>query len=292
MDDIQLTFNGSATARIAPEAGFCCLSWIVDGREHLHLPVPEEEFRTKPKTGGIPLLYPYANRLRTDPWPGRDDVKRDDGVPCHGFLLRFSSWDKLESSAHRAEATLEWSRHEELMSLFPYGHSLKIAFELGERSLRATTTVAANAGVDVPISFGWHPYLSLAPTPHEDLNLVTPMLRQVQLDAKGIPVRDRSGALQLDASKNPSGSLAGRAFDDLYQLQERGAELQLMGDTAGIHMRLDSQWSYIQIYSPADADFACIEPMTAPVAALSDDRDHPTVKSGETFEATFEMSVV
>ena len=292
MDDIQLTFNKSTTARISPGAGFCCVSWAVDGKEHLHLPLPEAEFIGTLKTGGVPLLYPFANRLRSDPWPGREDVKRDDGVPCHGFLLRFSSWDDLEVESHRAVATLDWANHEELMSLFPHAHRLRVTFELGERSLEATTSIEANGGDDVPVSFGWHPYLTIPGMTHDDLELVLPDLQQVQLDGSGIPIRTSSGDLVLDAPSNVSGSLASRSFDNLYRLETPGSSVELRGGGSGIKMDLDSNWGFIQLYSPEEAAFAAIEPMTAPVAALSDSRDLRVVKAGDTFEATFKVSEV
>ena len=100
MDDIHLSTECGTRARIAPDCGFCCLSWSVGGMELLHLPVPEAEFRTRPKTGGVPLLYPYANRLRTDPWPDRPEVKRDGRLPCHGFLLRHARWTDLHVEGH------------------------------------------------------------------------------------------------------------------------------------------------------------------------------------------------
>ena len=65
----------------------------------------------------------------------------------------------------------------------------------------------------------------------------------------------------------------------------------LEGPGSAIRVRMDRHWGFIQLYSPSDGDFACIEPMTGPVAALSDGRDHPTVAPGERFEASFELSV-
>lgn len=292
MDDIQLAAGAGSSARIAPEAGFCCLSWTVDGGQHLHLPVGEEEFRRKPKTGGVPLLYPYANRLRSDPWPDRPDVKRDGGLPCHGFLLRFSAWDQIDAAEDQATVVLDWAAHEELMSLFPYAHRLETSFQLGERSLRATTVVEANGGDDVPISFGWHPYLALPGVSHDQLELALPPLKHVHMDDQGIPVRDGSGALVEDEASDFSGSLAGRSFDDLYRLCEPGGSFELRGGNASLRLELDENWGFVQLYSPDGADFACMEPMTAPVAALSDGRDHPTVAAGERFEASFELSLL
>ena len=290
MDDIHLIHESGTRARIAPDCGFCCLSWQVDGREFLHLPVPEQEFRTVPRTGGVPLLYPFANRLRSDPWPDHPLIKRDRGVPCHGFLLRFGRWDHVQVEPARATASLDWTSHEDLMALFPHAHRLEIAFEVGPRTLRVRTLVEADGGEEVPISFGWHPYLRPPDTRHEELVLDLPELDHVRLDDRGLPVRDASGALVLDSGGEVGGPLAGRTFDDLYRITgDRSGRLE--GRDAGIELRLDDQWRFLQIFSPEGAPFACIEPMTAAVASLSDDRDHPTIAAGARFEACFELFV-
>ena len=292
MDDIHLRDESGTTARIAPAAGFCCLSWMVGGREFLHLPVPEETFRTLPKTGGVPLLYPYANRLRHDPWPGHPELKRDNGLPCHGFLLRFSAWDDLLVEPSRATAVLDWSRHPELMELFPHRHQLRITFEVGPGCLRATTVVEADGGDDVPISFGWHPYLAIPGVTHDHLELEVSDLQRVRLDDRGLPLRSATDDLLCDPPHAVGGSLAGRSFDDLYRIErEDGASYGLIGPDAVIRVRCDDQWNFLQIYSPSDGDFACIEPMTGAVAALSDGDDHPVLPAGDRMSASFELSV-
>ena len=65
----------------------------------------------------------------------------------------------------------------------------------------------------------------------------------------------------------------------------------MIGPDAEIRVRCDDQWNFLQIYSPLDGDFACIEPMTGAVAALSDGDDHPVLPAGELMSASFELSV-
>lgn len=292
MGDIQLQSPGGTTARIAPDTGFCCLSWCVGEAEYLHLPVPENEFRAVPRTGGVPLLYPFANRLREDPWPEHPEVKRDgNGLPIHGFLLRFSAWDDVVSTTNTATATLDWGSHPDLMTLFPHPHRLEVTFEVGDGSLRTTTRVTANGGSDVPISFGWHPYFTLPGVARKGLALEVPALRHVALDEHGLPVRNKTGRLSEDAAVSTGGPLDGRELDDLYQRDDDVAWYALQGGERSLKLWIDRSWTFVQLYSPDGADFVCIEPMTAPVAALSDSRDHPVTASGTSFEASFEASV-
>ena len=292
MPDIHLQSSEGATARIAPELGFCCLSWCVGGVEHVRLPVPEDVFRSDAKTGGIPLLYPFANRLRNDPFNDHPWVKRDDNdLPIHGCLLRFSDWTNLEIERDRAAVTLDWGAHPELIKLFPYPHKLRVEYVLEDRSIRVTTQVFADGGCDVPASFGWHPYLCLPDVEDTVLSLETPKLEHVQLDDQCLPVRDDSQNLVVTGASDLDGSLMDRTFDDLYRRADSGTVFALAGAGKTVRLTAGAPWHFIQVYHPPGADFVAIEPMMAPAAALSDRRDLPIVKSGEVLDATFELSV-
>ncbi len=296
MSDIHLNTPGGSSALIAPDCGFCCLSWVVDGVERLHLPEDSAAFRRDVKTGGIPLLYPYANRLRgdlSDHWSGASLVKRDEnGLPIHGFLLRFSDWTDVAVEGATARATLEWADHDDLMSLFPHPHRLEISYELFETSLRVTTTVVADGGAVVPISFGWHPYFALNGGLPSKVRLGTPSLEHVRLDARCLPVRADDGALVLDATKCLDGELVHREFDDLFIRPEVSpSKFTLGGSDDSLTLSFGTPWRCLQIYHPEGSDYIAIEPMTGPGAALSDGRDHPVLEAGDTFSAFFEMSV-
>lgn len=292
MPDIHLRSPGGSTARIAPELGFCCLSWCVEGIEHVRIPVSEAEFRADAKTGGIPLLYPFANRLRADRFDDHPWVKRDgNDLPIHGCLLRFSDWTDLRVESDRASVSLAWGDHPELMKLFPHAHRLEVEYVLEDRSIRVTTRVTADGGCDVPASFGWHPYLCLPDVDDTVLSLETPQLEHVKLDEQCLPVRDDSGALVVHGPSDLDGPLMGRTFDDLYRRSDAGTVFALAGGGRTVRLTMGAPWHFTQVYHPPGADFVAIEPMMAPAAALSDRRDLPIVKSGEVLDATFELSV-
>lgn len=296
MSDIHLNTPGGASVLIAPDCGFCCLSWIAEGIERLHLPEGAAAFRKDVKTGGIPLLYPFANRLREDPgshWAGNALVKRDDnGLPIHGFLLRFSKWTEVVSDETTARASLDWADHDELMSLFPHPHLLEVTYELFEKRLRVTTTVIANAGSPVPISFGWHPYFALSPNGPSQLRLEMPPLEHVLLDDRCLPVRGHDGSLSLQGPERLDGEIGSREYDDLYlRPREADSMFAIEGSDDVLGLSFGEPWHCVQIYHPEGSDFIAIEPMTAPGAALSDDLDHPMLEAGGTFKAVFEVGL-
>ena len=172
------------------DAGCVATSWQVRGQEMLALPVALAEFLKSQKTGGIPLLYPYANRLRADHFTAagkavdlsRDaKLKRDvNGFPMHGLLIRWPDWVMSQPAPDELQASIVWGDHAELFAAYPFAHTLRVRWKLGQgvnqvvnrgdgqvanssidefttaSTLTVTTIIEADKGQDVPVSFGWH----------------------------------------------------------------------------------------------------------------------------------------
>ncbi len=273
---------------------------MVDGEELLALPAPLAEFLAAARTGGIPLLYPYANRLRAAQFvaAGRAvdlaqyaSLKRDGaGLPIHGLLLRWSAWECVNNGAS-FEAALDWRAHRTLMDAYPFPHTLRVHFALGGEqgaaTLAITTTVEANGGVDVPWAFGWHPYFAL--TPNAQLEL--PTRRPIALDASGLPQRTDAASTSASSSPSPlhapSTTAACLGQDDLYST-DACAHACINTGTRRIEIEFDSEYRFMQVYSPKNMAFASIEPMVAPTSALADGRT-TTVAASTTRSARFVM---
>ena len=58
---------------------------------------------------------------------------------------------------------------------------------LGDGGLSMATTLVAGAEADVPVSFGYHPYLQLPGAPRQEWQLTLPVRRRALLDERGIP---------------------------------------------------------------------------------------------------------
>ncbi len=331
------------------DAGCVATSWQVRGQEMLALPLALAEFVKSKKTGGIPLLYPYANRLRTDHFMAagkavdlsRDaNLKRDaNGFPMHGLLIRWPDWVMSQPALDELQASIVWGEHAELFAAYPFAHTLRVRWKLGQgknenenqiagqgqnknadqgvnpqanpsadqsalaSTLTVTTIIEADKGEDVPVSFGWHPYLVLHDRANAQLQL--PARRAVALAQNGLPISTDNSAPWLPTCKQSA--LA--PLDDLFQLDMRGASGAELGNSFGelksstqveptaaiiaqqqrIEMKFLSGYSFMQIYSPAGANFVCFEPMTATISGLCDGA--AVVKAGDTFTAVFEIRV-
>ncbi|MBC24492.1 MAG: hypothetical protein CMJ32_11345 [Phycisphaerae bacterium] len=303
IDELSMIDQGGTTVRIVPSAGMCSVSMEHGGVDRLWLPCSLEEFVRTPRTGGIPLLYPWANRLRGDGFQlptGRvdlgsiKDLKRDDsGLPIHGLLLRWNDWRiealKSEPEETAIAATLDWQDHEHLMSAFPVPHRLRVEWSLRGDVLEILTRIDATGEIPVPICFGWHPYLCPGGE-RPSLHLETPRLQGIRLDDRSLPVRN-NGTLVDEDSMDPNGPIGDRVFDDLYRGVRDGDEASITDGSTTVTIRFIEGYRYMQLYSPEGSRYACFEPMTAPAAALSDGSDHPWVQPGSHFTARFSIRI-
>jgi aldose 1-epimerase len=286
---------GDCQAVVLPSLGMLVASFTHRGEELVALPGGLSAYRAG-HTTGIPLLYPWANRLAQDRYReaglevdlrGLDLHTDDNGLPIHGLMLARPEWevDRLGSGPRSARlaARFDFGAHADLMAAFPFPHEIVVDVTLAASGLRIVTTVRPNGPVSVPIAFGWHPYLQLPGSPRDEWQLAFPAAAHAALDGRGIPT---GRARPVPAETAP---LEGRDLDDLFALSQDRI-ISLANDERRLTITYDDGYPYAQVFSPSSAPFCAIEPMTAPTNALVSG-DHPTVRPDETFSAAFTIAV-
>jgi aldose 1-epimerase len=275
--------TGELEATFDESAGMLGSSLRHRGEELLH---PE----------GIPFLYPWANRLAgfdysvlgTDVVLDRDSpILRFDqnGLPIHGLLMGWPNWVIERADDATLSASLDFGAFEDLLRAFPFGHSLQLLVRAGDDELWIETKVSADRGTAVPVSFGYHPYFQLPGLPREQWQIELPVREHLLLDDHMIPTGEREPAGDLD------GPLGDRTFDDAYAGVDHDRPFALTGAGRRIAVRFDEHFPFAQVYSPEGAEFICYEPMTAPTNALRSGDHLPIVEPGNTFTATWTISV-
>jgi len=287
-------------AEFVPAAAMLCCSLRHRGEELLAQNAGVIAYARSGKTMGIPLLYPWANRLagfdysvagrsvRVPHDPGR--IKLDDnGLPIHGVIGGRQVWEVVnegEDDRSSLLARLNWSESQpELFEVFPFRHELHYRARLRGARLEIELTVHAAGEDAVPLSFGFHPYLSPAADGRERWQVELPAMRSLALDADQIP----TGASQaLDAQ---SFVLDGRELDEGFDHVQEPARFSVSG--AGRRIELTSLRGYpcAQVYAPAGGQFICFEPMTAPVNALRSGSGLRLLAPGERFTTGFSVEV-
>jgi aldose 1-epimerase len=251
--------------------------------------------RSKGSTAGIPLLYPWANRLgslryraagrqvsldSSSPRLHFDDHK----LPMHGVPWSQLQWNVVSSHADRLTARLDWLS-QELLAVFPFPHHVEMAVLLRPADLEIKTTVSADSGSPVPISFGFHPYFGLPGIPRAEWTLNAPAMRKLALDAQGIPTG------QETPSKPLAARLGNTEYDDGFALSGEAATFSIAGNGYSIAIEFKSGFRFAQLFAPKDKEFIAIEPMTAATNALRSGEGLRVIAPGEQFLASFLIQV-
>lgn len=261
------------TATYVPRAGMIGTSLSDDGVELLGQRRGLQAYLTAAKTMGLPILYPWANRLSGNDYgvdgavvtltPGTGGVRVDEhGVPIHGILAAYPDWTVTAQRESQLTAELDFGARPALLASFPFPHRLTVDVTLADRTLTVRTTVTATTGAPVPLCFGFHPYLQLPDVPRSDWVVEMPALRSLPVDDSGLP----TGATEHRAAT--SEPLGDKALDDGYDEVPVGAVFAVSGGGRRLEVHYDEGYPAAQVFAPHSDDVVCFEPMTAPTDAL------------------------
>src|SRR5579863_3660333 len=99
-----------------------------------------------------------------------------------------------------------------------------MAVRLRPVDLEIQTTVFADSGSPVPISFGFHPYFGLPGIPRGEWTLNALAMRKLALDARGIPTGQETPSPPL------AGPLGDTSYDDGFALRGGEATFSIAGN--------------------------------------------------------------
>jgi aldose 1-epimerase len=288
-------------AEFVPAAGMLCCSLRHRGEELLAQRAGVEAYAERGKTMGIPLLYPWANRLAgfdyraagrsvTVPHDPARVALDGNGLPIHGVIGGRVGWEltraPAETGGQALAAQLRWdAARAELFEVFPFHHELHYEARIGESRLEVEIALHACGADAVPVAFGFHPYLSLPGEPRARWQVELPAMRRLALDANQIP----SGPEQWLPTR--SFALAELQFDDGFDSVDERARFRVQGTRRGIVLELLEGYRNAQVFAPAESQFICFEPMTAPANALRSGAGLQMVPAGERYRARFAVHV-
>jgi galactose mutarotase-like enzyme len=265
--------SSTVEAQFVPEAGMIGISLTDSGVELLGQRRGLDAYVADGKTMGIPILYPWANRLGANTYTAEDTtvtltagkygVRTDpNGLPIHGALAAFPHWRVTHESAYELTGEVDFSDDHDLLASFPFPHRLALTVSLFERTLRLRISVTPTGNRSVPMCFGFHPYLALPDVPRDQWIIDTPPIRHLRLDDNGLPTGD---AVVQPALSEPLGD---KAFDDGYDQVADDAVFAVSGGGRRIEVHFEEGYPAAQIFAPLGEDVVCFEPMAAPTDAL------------------------
>ena len=283
---------GELEAVFLPGRGMLGVSFKHRGEELLRRLENLEAAAAKGSTAGIPLLYPWANRLASSRYrvtgrevtfdPSLPILHCDEhGLPIHGKWALLA-WDVIATTRDRLTARLEWTRPE-LLAVFPFRHKVEMTATLLPESLTIETAVIA--GDPVPVSFGFHPYFGIPNRPRAQWRLELPAMRRLVLDDRGIPTGKEESFDRLD-------TLLGELdLDAGFIVLDERPKFSLSAGGRRITLEFLENYRYAQVFAPKGKDFVALEPMTARTSALTSGEGLRVVESGREFHAAFRIRI-
>ncbi|MEQ8350642.1 MAG: aldose 1-epimerase [Leptospiraceae bacterium] len=271
----------SIEAEICPEVGCTCFSLRIKGEELLHFPFNLNHYRASKDLAGIPVLYPWANRLEKDliPFRGKEfplsgeSIYRDgNGLPIHGLILKSSSWTLKDLNASRdfARALFEFDIESDavMRNNFPFAQAILLTFELQENTLRILLEVENRDRSPFPVTPGFHPYFSLGKYERNNVRLSIPARNSMGLDSQYLP----DGSSLSVTEKWPDHAnliLGSHKFDTVFtDLEGEDPVFKLIRPDLSINLHCGKDFPVGIVYSPPAERFVCLEPMTAPTNAM------------------------
>src|SRR5881227_2909729 len=152
---------GDLQAVFLPSRGMIGASLRHRGAEILRRVEDLEAAAARGSSAGIPLLYPWANRLSEPRYQvvGQQvtlDMSSpllhldEHGLPMHGVPWSLLSWVVTEVQQDFLAARLEWSASD-LLAVFPFRHFVELAATLRPDGLTLETTLVAGSEGPVPV---------------------------------------------------------------------------------------------------------------------------------------------
>jgi galactose mutarotase-like enzyme len=296
-ETVTITSPGGRTeARFVPAANMVCCSLSHDGIERLALRRGLEAYAQDGKTMGIPLLYPWANRLERFGYEAagkavalaEDDARipRDsEGLPIHGVVPRLLQWTVPDQHPRDAlEARLDWSSPD-LLELFPYRHEVQLELRVADGELAIATTVRATGGDAVPVSFGYHPYLRIPDSPRETWDVELGATRRLVLDQRSIPTGEREPVIERRIN------LGHTSWDAAFDGLSVPPQFSAAAGQAEITVTFETGYGFAQLFAPAEQEFICFEPMTATSNALNSGDGLQILAPGGEHQAKFTIAI-
>ncbi len=265
---------GGGEAQVAPGLGNNCFAFSVGGLAVLE-PVAFEDFIKKSTSYGVPVLFPFPNRVRGGRFTFRGEQFEVD-PPRHGFV-RDKAWRVEGHGADEGEGA--WltssfdaeSYADRILGQFPFPFRLEVTYRLRGGRLEMETAARNTGERPMPVGFGIHPYFrrpargTLTVPAHKRWELSDSLPTGKLLDPEG------SYDLRRPADVN---SLA---LDDIYTAVESGADGLARcvledgenGTRTVVEFR-EREFPHVVVYTPpAPRRAVCVEPNTCPTDAFN-----------------------
>ena len=284
-----------AVAEIAPELGNNCFAFRVaaagvgsDAGQWLHLidaPPDLTTLQRQPDIYGIPILFPFPNRIRGGTWHFEGetchfDKPADSPTSIHGLLLN-RPYRLVSHTANDEGAALvcrlESGEFQDIGRQFPFPFSFTMTYTLKDAALSMNVSIHNTGSRNMPLGFGIHPYFRVALSRNANAAaalIKVPAAEYWELDADSLPTGKTlaaGGDLDLRSGRPFAGLELDHVFTDVQMDSDGVSRCSIENRDAGTGMVIesDTQFRELVVYTPPGRDTICFEPYTCPTDAIN-----------------------
>ena len=263
---------------ILPGIGNMVYQMTVNGKDVLRTPPALADFKAKPGMTGIPLLWPWANRIDQTSYyvNGKQyafnlelgNVRLDaNKKPIHGLISTSSAWKvvscKADAQAAEVTSRLEYWKYPDLMEQFPFAHTLELTYRLKQGVLQVEAVIHNLAAEPMPVAIGFHSFYRVNDAPPGDWKIHLGARDQMVLSKEVIPTGER---INVQAKYPDPLPLKGVRFDDVFTNMIRDAnglgEFWIQGKTEKVSVIYGPKYD-VAVVVAADRDNVVMEAMSA-----------------------------
>ncbi|MEQ9408626.1 MAG: aldose 1-epimerase [Fuerstiella sp.] len=277
-----------SSALIAAHLGFNCFDFHARVGEAdvavIHAADGFAEGTQPPSHSGIPLLFPFPNRIRSGrySWEGQDYELPESlvgyegsGNAIHGFCLD-RPWRVVEQTESSVTGAFRISQDApERLPLWPTDGEIRIRYSLNNACLRADIEVQNPTSTPLPWGFGTHAYfrVPLSSDGRPDrCKVYAPVSKRWELE--GCLPTGRLLDPPEDAELQQAPTFDRLKVDDVYTAvhSENGVvECRITDEIAGLQLvqRCDDSFREIVAFTPPWASAVCLEPYTCTTDAIN-----------------------
>ena len=265
---------------VLPTIGNMAYEMKLNGKDVLRAPTASlAEFKAKPGIAGIPLLWPWANRIDQTSYyvNGKlyafnlelGNVHQDaNKKPIHGILSTSSAWKLVSCKAdgQSAEVTsrLEYWKYPDLMEQFPFAHTIELTYRLKEGVLQVETVLHNLAAEPMPVAIGFHSFYKVNDAPSDQWKIHLGARDQLVLSPEKIPTGERTSVQAKYPDPLP---LKGVSFDDVFTNMTRDSkglgEFWIQGKAEKVSVIYGPKYDVAVVVAGPGRDYVVMEAMSA-----------------------------
>lgn len=268
-------------------------------------PDPIEGLREVPFTGGLPILFPFPNRVRAGTYTFEGRTYHMDKLLAHHWdkgagqaihgLVADKAWTVEDANADDTSAALRCSLQmdafEDIAEQYPFPCRITVIYRLREGMLEMHTEVVNTGTGNMPMGFGIHPWFPVSLQPGATLPGALAAISQEQRGRA--EVRVPADAIWELEHLMPTGHIVpvdtspdeldlrdfrpldGLFFDTIFTRVRRGpdgwSEGSLRDLQTGLEMyqAADSGFRDWVLYAPKDRPVIALEPYTCTTDAVN-----------------------